>query len=161
MNSTDDLKVFQQNLISLVEKNYQTTSTAAEAIRYDRGALSKLLYSQKNFKLETLLKIAKTFDVSVYLLFSRLFAKYKDTFHYVEADYMEIIRTNFYAQSRPQSYIQLDPTTVSHILNGRRKNITIKTISKIAAGASISISDLLKTQQDVILEKKLLEEENE
>ena len=161
MLTHSELKIFKQNVIFLVEKNYQVTYAAAKAIGCDRGDFSKLLYREKNFRLETLIKIAKTFNVSVFLLFSRLFddPQYRDSFPFVDADYMSIIRTNFHAQSIPQSHIALDSTTVSHIMNGRRSNVTIRTICKIAAGASMSISELLKTEEDKIREKQLKEEE--
>lgn len=152
--------LFGKNLVVLIRQRNWTIKKAAEEIGYFRNDLSAILSGNKNFQLRTAVKIAKYFDVSVFLMFDRLFddADYRKNFPFVDADYMDMIRKNFSNSTTKQSNIDLDPTTVSHLIKGRRNNPTVNTLSKIAEGSGTTVSALLKTIQDKQIEKKLKED---
>lgn len=159
MNDQNEKMLFGKNVDKLINQRYQTVKQAAREIGYYRNDLTKVICGKKNFQLKTALKIAKYFNISVFLLFDRLFdvAEYRTKFHYVDEEYDEVIRVNFRELNARQSDIRIDPTTVSHFMRGHRNNPTIKTICEIADGANLSVSDLLKTVQDKELDKRIKE----
>lgn len=143
MNDQNEKMLFGKNVDKLINQRYQTVKQAAREIGYYRNDLTKVICGKKNFQLKTALKIAKYFNISVFLLFDRLFdvAEYRTKFHYVDEEYDEVIRVNFRESNARQSDIRIDPTTVSHFMRGHRNNPTIKTICEIADGANLSVSD--------------------
>lgn len=150
MDMLDARGVFGRNIGLLVNQRNWTIKKAAEELDYSRNDLSAIMSGKKNFQLETAVKMAKHFDISVFLLFDRLFetAEYRNHFLFVDTNYNEVIRDNFDKASARQSAVDLDATTVSHFMNGRRNNPTINTLCKIADGARLSVSALLKTDDD-------------
>lgn len=162
MNNTEDEKnIFSKNLQLLINQKNWTIQKAAKELGYDRNDLSKILVGNKNFELRTVVHFAQFFNVSVFLLFDRLFEneQYRTNFPFVEADYISVIRNNFRSCSAKQSHVDMDPSTVSQIMNGGRNNPTIDTLHKIADGASVAFHQLLKTEQDKQTENKLKEDE--
>ena len=147
MTENFDRQTFGSNVSYLIDQMGWSVQYTANQIGYNRMDLSAVLTGRKNFKLSTIIKIAQFFNVSVFLLFSRLFS-----------DYMQVIQKNFRSYSAKQANVALDATTVSHILHGRRTNITISTLEQLAAGAGLSVSDLLKTAQDTAREKSIKED---
>lgn len=148
LRDQDVKNIFSKNLDILISQKNWTVKQAAGELKYYRNDLAKILSGKKNFQLNTAVRIAKYFDVSVFIMFDRLFEIDHARFHYVDVDYAEIIRINFKKSYARQSNVSLDATTVSHFMNRRRNNPTIKTVYAIAEGAGISVSDLLKTKQD-------------
>lgn len=150
MNTEDEKNIFGHNLQILINQRNWSIKQAAEEIGYDRNDLSKILVGSKNFTLETAIKFSRFFNISLFLLFCRLFnsEKYRTSFPFVDTQYMCVIRKNFQLLSAKQAAIDMDSSTVSHIMHGRRKNPTINTLYKIADGASVSLDELLKTEQD-------------
>ena len=55
---------------------------------------------------------------------------------------------------RIKTLIDLDSTTVSHIINGRRNNPTISTLHQFAEYSNTSLSELFKTEIDKIIIKQ-------
>ena len=88
MNVEDDKNTFGQNLQALISQRNWTIQHAAKEIGYDRNDLSKILSGTKNFKLQTAIRFAHFFDISVFLLFSRLFdnKEYRIHFPFEEAE---------------------------------------------------------------------------
>lgn len=161
MNTEDEKSIFGNNLQVLTNQRNWTIQQAAREIGYDRNDFSAILSGTKNFKLQTAVKFAQFFNVSVFLLFTRLFkdGEYRACFPFVEKDdYMVIVRKNFQSLSTRQSDVAMDPSTVSQIMNGRRNNLTINTLHTIAASASVPLCELLKTEQDKKTEEKLKED---
>ena len=97
MNDQNEKMLFGKNVDKLINQRYQTVKQAAREIGYYRNDLTKVICGKKNFQLKTALKIAKYFNISVFLLFDRLFdvAEYRTKFHYVDEEYDEVIRVNF------------------------------------------------------------------
>lgn len=160
MTENFDRQTFGSNVSYLIDQMGWSVQYTANQIGYNRIDLSAVLTGRKNFKLSTIIKIAQFFNVSVFLLFSRLFSEpsYQKSFPFVDTDYMQVIQKNFRSCSAKQANVALDTTTVSHILHGRRTNITIATLEQLAAGAGLSVSDLLKTAQDTAREKSIKED---
>lgn len=150
MDTLDAKGLFGRNIGLLINQKNWTIKKAAEELDYPRNDLSAIMSGKKNFRLGTAVKIAKYFDISVYLLFDRLFetAEYRKKFPFVDTNYNDVIRENFSRSSSRQSAVDLDATTVSHLMNGRRNNPTINTFCKIAGGANLTVSALLKTDAD-------------
>ena len=94
------------------------------------------------------------------MLFSRQFANsdYRSQFPYVDADYMSVIQENVKASYITQASVPLDSTTTSHIMHGRRKNLTMETLSKLSNGETEFLSNLLKTDEDRRIETRLQED---
>lgn len=160
MNIDDEKRVFGQNILTLINQRNWSIRHAAAELSYDRQDLSDITVGRKNFKLGTAVKFARYFNVSVFMLFSRQFDNrdYRICFPFVDTDYMSVIRANFQTGSVLQAAVPLDPTTTSHIMKGRRKNLTINTLSKFLIGEAATLSELLKTDQDRLIEKQLLED---
>ena len=160
MTENFDRQTFGSNVSYLIDQMGWSVQYTTNQIGYNRMDLSAVLTGRKNFKLSTIIKIAQFFNVSVFLLFSRLFNEpsYQKSFPFVDTDYMQVIQENFRSYSAKQANVALDATTVSHILHGRRTNITISTLEQLAAGAGLSVSDLLKTAQDTAREKSIKED---
>ncbi len=160
MNTEESSRVFGQNILSLIQKRNWSFQAAACELHYDREDLSKLTVGMKNFRLETAIRFARFFNVSLFLLFSRLFgeAKYQEAFVFVDADYMDVLRANFKGSAAKQADIDLDSTTMWQIMHGQRGNLTIRTLEKIAQGSKLPLSELLKTDQDKAIEAKIKEE---
>lgn len=120
----DEKSIVGRNLQILINQKNWSIKQAAKELNYDRINLSKMLSGSQNFRIKTLVKFAHFFDVPVFLLFNRLFEdeQYRKDFSFVDEDYMHVFRVNFKATSVKQSLIDLDSTTVSHIINGRRNN---------------------------------------
>ena len=140
-------QIFGRNLLALIcSKNWSVQRAAAE-LGYD---LSEILSGRKNFKLETAVKFARFFNTSFFLLFSRLFREpsYQENFPFEDADYMCVLQKNFLSHCTNRSAVDLDATTLSHILHGRRRNVTISTVERLAAGANISVAALLMTESE-------------
>lgn len=161
MNATDEKTIFGNNLLVLITQRNWTIQQAAIELGYNRNSLSQILVGSKNFRLETAIKFAKYFDISLFLLFSRLFKDngYRTHFRFVDADYMDLIRKNFRTTSTKQSEVQLDPTTVSHIMHGKRSNLTINTLCQISSATSKPLAELLKTDLDKEKENYLKEDD--
>lgn len=130
----DEKSIVGRNLQILINQKNWSIKQAAKELNYDRINLSKMLSGSQNFRIKTLVKFAHFFDVPVFLLFNRLFEdeQYRKDFSFVDEDYMYVFRVNFKATSVKQSLIDLDSTTVSHIINGRRNNPTISTLHQFA-----------------------------
>lgn len=155
----DEKSIVGRNLQILINQKNWSITQAAKELNYDRIKLSKMLSGSQNFRIITLIKIARFFDVSVFLLFNRLFEseQYRKDFSFVDEDYMHVFRKNFKAASIKQSLINLDSTTVSHIMNGRRNNPTINTLHQFAEDSNTSLSELLKTETD----RKIIKQKEE
>lgn len=155
----DEKSIVGRNLQILINQKNWSIKQAAKELNYDRMKLSKMLSGSQNFRIKTLVKFAHFFDVSVFLLFNRLFEneQYRQDFSFVDEDYMHVFRENFKATSIKQSLISLDPTTVSHIMNGHRNNPTINTLHQFAEDSNTSLSELLKTEID----KKIIKQKEE
>ena len=151
--------VFGKNVNMLIQQNDWSFQRAADEIRCSRLILSRIVDGRQNFRLETAVKIARRFDISVFLMFSRLFEnpEYQNAFHFVETNHMAVIRANFKAKRIKQSDVALDATTVAHLMGGRRSNPTIHTMCTLAEGVQLPLSELLKTTQDRVIEKELQE----
>lgn len=158
--TNDERQIFGQNLLTLIRQRNWSIRQAAIALHYNRQDLSAITVGRKNFKLETAVKFAKFFNVSLFLLFSRQFrnSDYRNQFPFIETDYMNVIRTNFKNSCVSQASLPLDPTTTSHIMHGRRKNLTISTLIKLSSGKVEFLSELLKTNNDKLKEIKLQED---
>lgn len=152
----DEKSIVGRNLQILINQKNWSIKQAAKELNYDRINLSKMLSGSQNFRIKTLVKFAHFFDVPVFLLFNRLFEdeQYRKDFSFVDEDYMHVFRVNFKATSVKQSLIDLDSTTVSHIINGRRNNPTISTLHQFAEYSNTSLSELFKTEIDKIIIKQ-------
>ncbi|WP_295249426.1 helix-turn-helix transcriptional regulator [uncultured Catenibacterium sp.] len=150
MYQTNERNIVGQNLQVLINKRNWTIKHAAKELNYDRIKLSRILSGAHNFKLQTMVKFARYFDISVFLLFDRLFENedYRNRFPFVDTNYMNVFTDNFKSQNIKQSTITLDPATISHIINGHRSNPTINTLLQIAEDSKTSLSELLKTDSD-------------
>ena len=151
----DEKSIVGRNLQILINQKNWSIKQAAKELNYDRINLSQ------NFRIKTLVKFAHFFDVPVFLLFNRLFEdeQYRKDFSFVDEDYMHVFRVNFKATSVKQSLIDLDSTTVSHIINGRRNNPTISTLHQFAEYSNTSLSELFKTEIDKIIIKQKEEDD--
>lgn len=69
MNDQNEKMLFGKNVDKLINQRYQTVKQAAREIGYYRNDLTKVICGKKNFQLKTALKIAKYFNISVFLLF--------------------------------------------------------------------------------------------
>lgn len=152
----DEKSIVGRNLQILINQKNWSIKQAAKELNYDRINLSKMLSGSQNFRIKTLVKFAHFFDVPVFLLFNRLFEdeQYRKDFSFVDEDYMYVFRVNFKATSVKQSLIDLDSTTVSHIINGRRNNPTISTLHQFAEYSNTSLSELLKPNLTKLLLNK-------
>ena len=158
---TEERIVFGKNIQTIMNQQGCTIQRVALDCGYDRESLSALLLGNKNFKLATAVKLARYFDVSIFLLFSRSFESqaHLKEFPFVEADYMEVLRRNFRNTAAKQAAVELDSPTVSQIMNGRRNNLTVDTLHLFAKGAARPLSELLITEADKTIERRLKEEE--
>lgn len=159
MNSTSSEKeIFGNNIQILINQRNWTIQHAANELKYDRNKLSKILTGSQNFELRTVIKFARFFNISVFLLFSRLFEneQYRILFPFIESDYMSVFRKNFESSSLKQSDINLDSTTVSHIICGRRNNPTIDTLQHFTENSNTILSELFKTETDKFTEQHLI-----
>lgn len=150
MYQVNERNIVGQNLQVLINKRNWTIKHAAEELNYDRIKLSKILSGTHNFKLQTMVKFARYFDISVFLLFDRLFENedYRNKFSFVDTNYINVFTKNFKSKKIKQSTITLDPATISHIMNGHQGNPTINTLLHIAEDSKTSLSELLKTDSD-------------
>lgn len=156
MRTGDENRIFAENLDILLRQRGWSNQDAAEELHYDRNLLSSILSGNQNFRLETAVKFARYFKAPLFLMFSRNFkiSEYREDYSFVETDYMEVLRNNFRALHVKQADVAIDSSTMCHIMKGRRKNLTINTLRKIAVGASVPLSELLKTRQDREIEEK-------
>ena len=162
MIGNNEHSILGENIRTLMNENNLTLEKLASAIKYNRRGLSAASLGKQNLQLNTLVKIAEYFDLSLYILCDRNFKnpQYRKAFHYVgNVNYIDLIRTNFRNSKTKQSMVALDSTTVSHIMNGRRNNITINTIVKFAEAAGVNLSELFITDQDRKIKKQLIKEE--
>lgn len=156
MDLNDERRIFGRNLYTLIQKRNWSMRRAADEIGYGRNDFSGIINGTKNFQLKTAVKIAKFFDVSLFLMFSRQFdvKEYRERFLFIETDYMNVFVENFNRKSLKRSRVELDAATLSKILNGKYKNPTIKTLETICLDNGVVLSELLKTSQDKNIEKK-------
>ena len=151
MNLINEKEIFGHNIQILINQRNWSIQHAAKEIKYDRNKLSKILIGQQNFKLTTAIKFARFFNVSVFLLFDRVFenSQYRDHFPFIESDYMFVFRKNFKNTQLKQASIHpLDSAIVSHIISGHRNDITINTLHRFSQDSEIPLSELLKTETD-------------
>lgn len=152
--------IFGVNLGKLIEQKKWSDQKAAEELGYSRKELSLVITGQQNFKMKTAVKFARYFNVSLHLFFTRVFDndEYRAHFPFVEADYMSVLGQNFRDLSIKQASIDMDKSSLSQILNARRRSITIETATKLAEEAGVSLADLLMTVEDKEIKKKLEED---
>lgn len=151
MNLINEKEIFGHNIQILINQRNWSIQHAAKELEYDRNILSKILISQQNFKLTTAIKFARYFNVSVFLLFDRVFenSQYRDHFPFIECDYMFVFRKNFKnTQFKQASIHSLDSAIVSHIISGHRNDVTINTLCCFSQDSEIELSELLKTETD-------------
>ena len=151
MNLINEKEIFGHNIQILINQRNWSIQHAAKELEYDRNILSKILIGQQNFKLTTAIKFARYFNVSVFLLFDRVFenSQYRDHFPFIECDYMFVFRKNFKnTQFKQASIHSLDSAIVSHIISGHLNDITINTLCCFSQDSEIKLSELLKTETD-------------
>lgn len=159
MFTPDEKSIVGRNLEILINQKNWTIKHAAQELNYNRIGLSKMLSGSQNFRLQTLIKFARFFDVSLFLFFNRFFEdeRYRRHFSFIETEYMNIFRENFKIASIKQSSIELDSTTVSHLMHGRRNNPTINTLHQIAVDSKIPLFKFLMTETDKSIDDYLTE----
>ena len=146
----DELKIFGENLFTLICQKNWTVKRAASELDYGRNDLSAIINGTKNFQLKTAVRFAERLNVSLSLMFSRQFDNeiYRTRFIYVDASYIDVFCENLRAYSFKRTIIELDSSTMSKIMNGRYRNPTIKTLSVISSDVGIPLAELLKTTEE-------------
>lgn len=151
----DPKSIFGRNFAMLLHQKNMSYLEAAHLIGIYRQRVPLIINGTQNFKLKTVIQIASSFNIAPFLLFSRLFdlEDYRREFTYVSADYMAVIRNNIDKQK--SRYVDLHQSVLSQLIspNGKRNNPTISSLLKLAEGTGTTVSELLKTPEDILKEK--------
>ena len=155
-------EILGNNVNDLINSKNYTLSKIAQKLNYNRAGLSQLTgcgSNHSNCQLKTIVNIARFFNISVFLLVSRLYKDelYRNHFTFVEENYSKIFRDNLIELDISPRLVHLDPTTVSHILHGRRTNFTLATMCEFSRASSTPLYQLLMTDID----KQIITELNE
>ncbi len=158
------LIVFGSNVKKARECRNFTKKLVADLASYDRGSLNRLEEGKINIKLLTAVKIAKVLDVSFPALFSRNYVDVHATesngnslCKFQEDDYLLVFRENFSKMLLQYSMCQLEVTDitgineqmVSRIVNGTKKNPTLKTLYALAYSVNQEMNNMFsRTKQN-------------
>lgn len=152
MVTSQELITFGHNLWSILNQKNISVQQMAHKIKYNRLDLSLILSGKKNITLRTITNIAREVNYAPHILFSRNFDTMQK-YVYQDIDYMELIRVKM----KKVAYVNVDlhTSTLSHILHGRRNNPTFKTLRKLADAVNMSMSDLLKPDNNITHTKEV------
>lgn len=146
--------VFGNNVNKVREQRGLSIKQVAEVVGYDRGCWSKMEKGEQDIELCTAMKIAKTLNVYLPLLFYREFPRLNDDSirGYAEEDYLMIFVSNvkriLEKSNRKQVYIYtvtgMDESNINKILNERNNNPRLSTLVQIANGLQQDIDFMLR-----------------
>lgn len=146
--------VFGNNVNKIREQRGLRIKQITEIVGYDRGCWSKMEKGEQDIELSTVVKIAKTLDVYLPLLFSRDFSCLDDESirGYVEEDYLMIFASNVKRTleklNKKQVYIYavtgMDESNINKILKEKNNNPQISTLVQIANGLQQDMASMFR-----------------
>ena len=157
IDETKILAVLGRNLRTAREMKDLKYADVAHLSGYDRQCLSQLEYGEQNVRYSSVMKLAKTLDVSFPTLFSRAFKvlpvrEGASIPGYQEDDYLALFRTNFRRVLQKNNERQknicarsgIPEASISRILRGDNNNPQVTTLYAMAESVHMELADLFK-----------------
>ena len=155
--NTPSLRALGENLKYLQMCENVTRECFAQKLGYDRVDYGKLLWGEKNIRLNTAERIAARTGFALSALVDTSFtddAEYRNKYSYKEINTLSVflqavnnqMNLRRITMSDISQHLEMDKAELSRILNGQIKNPTLKTLDMISIAIGCRLSELLREE---------------